>query len=960
MINSLIGVSTRRKFTDIRLTVESHRALETSLERSQTTPHKYRRLIPRETPSIIRATKLSVLAVNSLTREVLYGDQYNLYLVSLLSNSLVSYLSIGEFFKTELSRYTEKRQQDFVSQYALTSLSYLFALERLNIWALVINKRKLVFLSDSLELSTEHSIDTSGVLSCYASQKEDLIFTITSDGKINVWGVEINNDNVKKRSGQSDFEVRLTMKRLIPAGPHPFTKLGVSETPLSSLIAAANLGSELYVYDYQSGNIVLTLLPQDASKPPITAVAIRGECVVSVDTGLVLVVYSLSKGCELIRHTLPDYFNRIDDVMLETEDSAAGLLLLDSAGYIHDYSCRNKNILSSVLLRAAEYSGTSPATADRLSFTATVRPNSHTESNVMTKASRYLWYLDCERSGLRQLWVVYNRSLELIKLTAICHVVPIGYPIKYIRLCGLQRQEGEIACVTDDHDVLVVAQSGSELLFAPSPPSTFKRQSDQEAFMPAYSNLFIEASTFFTISDQGLVRTYDIESATASKDFKLTKQKISALALVPKYPSLGSYSKQLKQDYFLILGNTQGAVKVIEYDSKLSSLSLVKKYAAHTAVVEVIYLPKTRKVVTVGSEGLVKFMLCDEGYEWDTTAFKGTWEDVSTACVCGLDTILLGYHSGMLQSCYFGKFNGPPLIALLEYHRGGITQLAGLKNSNKDAVSADSLGTVVLWNLDNESPTRVFSLEFAVSSLCIFGNRSCESIFVLQGDKILQIHIQAVQLYAKSNLKTIKEFKSEVKAKRSKGKSAKVLPVRSTMDLKMKEMRVTNFNGYLMNYSSEVLRLNSLKTKVQKVRELVSRDVLAVAEDASRKSTTVHEVKDSLRGDQKILIFKRPKRPATTILQQNRLIRERRSAVLSIKRQGVVVPGEFLASTKVTTRMFKINAEPSAMSPKPCPHLSQLTHAEMFQAHQRPKTTTMKDLFYRRLVSRDGDLQGFK
>lgn len=928
------------------------------------TNYKYRRIIPTETPYVIRATKLAVFAVNSTTREALYGDQYNLYLVSLLSNSLVCFIPIVEFFKQELSRYAEKRQQDFVNQYAFTSLNWLFSLEKLNIWVIVVNKRKLVFLSDSLELSAEHNIDNTGILGCYVSRGDDLIFTLTGDGKIQVWSCEINFDTGKKR--QSEFEVRLTIKKLIPAGAFNFTKLSVSESIGSSLVAAANTAGEVHVYDYINGGQVVNLTPSDPSKPHITALALRVEFIVYADRNLTFVVYSLTGRVELIRMTLPESFIKVEKILIETDDTAAGVLLLDSCGTLHDYSIRSKDILSSITLRAfTEQMSASPLTAERQSFAATGKSASMMDSKQIARAPRYtnFWYLDCDKSGTRQLWVVYNRCLEVIKLLAIAHVVPVRYPISYIRpLSPLNPGSDDcpLACVTPTHDIILIkANLGVEVTFTPSLTTNFKRQQDQEAFSPEHSDLFYEANTLFTISDQGCFRTYDIDSNSASKDFKIAKQVISCITLVPKYPALETLNKQVKQDFYFILGNTHGAVKVVEYDAKQNSFSFFKRYAAFVSVVSVSYIPSVRKVAAIGREGLVKFLLCDEGYEWDSLSFNGTWENVSAAALCGVDTILLGYESGMVQSCYFGDFTGSPLISLLEFHRGRITEIQGLKLTNKEAVSADSLGLIVLWNLDQESPFRVFSMLNSVSSLSIFGARCCESIFIVQYSKILQLHISAAQPYVRLNLRIVKEFKQEVKAKRLKTKSAKVLPMRSVKDAEAKALKARNFNKYLMHYSSEVLALGSLKTRVQKAREYVSRDILTAFQHENRRTTSTNEAKDSIREQP---FFKRPRRPATKIIEHNRKIREKKQVALSIKRQGVEVPRELLALTKVTTAMFTHNAErpvmspltrmssptlsPLPMSPHPKPRISILTHGELKAANIRPKTTTMKDLFF--------------
>jgi hypothetical protein len=126
-----------------------------------------------------------------------------------------------------------------------------------------------------------------------------------------------------------------------------------------------------------------------------------------------------------------------------------------------------------------------------------------------------------------------------------------------------------------------------------------------------------------------------------------------------------------------------------------------------------------------------------------------------------------------------------------------------------------------------------------------------------------------------------------------------------------------------MHYSPEVLHLSSLKEKIKEARELASQDVATIAEMISRRTHSVHQPRNPM-------LFKRPSRPATIIMQDNIRTRKQRSAIQS----------KLLREQHRVLKSARVSPLKSDRSP--------------FVRKESRRAKTMKDLLFMKLVSRDG------
>ena len=75
-------------------------------------------------------------------------------------------------------------------------------------------RRKFVFFSDKLEISSEHAMDTNGLLDLKVHQEREEIITLKEEGKVEIWNYYLSN--------KTEFDIRVLMKRQIIVGGYIF------------------------------------------------------------------------------------------------------------------------------------------------------------------------------------------------------------------------------------------------------------------------------------------------------------------------------------------------------------------------------------------------------------------------------------------------------------------------------------------------------------------------------------------------------------------------------------------------------------------------------------------------------------------------------------------------------------------------------------------------------------------
>ena len=813
----------------------------------------YQRFQAASVPPILSNAHILSFAVNEYTRELLYVSTTHIALVSLVSLAELRTVPFSSLIRTENLRAGDRKFQEVLQQYQSYGLNFLNSLPNLNIWLGVINRRRVVCLSEELEVSNEVTLDSSGVVSLFVHPSTGDLFILGLEGKMFVFSVEYSFDAVRKRLATLyDFEIKISGKKQITIEV-PLSKAALSVGAATFILAVADSSApqvEIHIWNYTAGDKTYSILHSDSSGQHTTIQALTAShsTVAVLDSNRTLAIYDFLTRQELVRQCVGSSMGEVESLVLEDPDVTCGVYLLEATGRIGDF-VPGSGILST-------FTSTRP-TKER-----TPRlPKSPAQVTIVT-----------QYSGLKQLWLLVDGALDVVNLASIGHVTDLGRvsraEVRFEQLF-LYSEEGDVGVYDPRRERIVQRYEAICKGFT-------DKESPEGRFCPAFSAYLPDINFLAYISTNGLLKLYDLDSGIASINTFIPKKAYTAACFLPYPNSLTSFD--------CLLGTSLGEVLIFTYDKLTREVTLRRKFAPHSYVVGITKQPRTQRVMTVGREGVVRLLAWPE-YRWEASTLKGFWTDCSACAICGNSLLVLGYESGMLQTIYLSFGSVQSAASLLEYHLVRVTSICGLPNSNSEAISADSTGLLVLWNLDQSSPIKVFSVLQEVTTVALFGGLKSEKAFIVLKSACLFLSLRTKAQFMSVSMKELAKWKEEKVKKRTEYKGRKVLrraDMRSSSLASLEEI-IKKGNPQPLGFVTKLLK------KVTAAKAIVERDVLSISPE-KRLTEAPQRLEIKKMTDSWYRTYRN--RPLTRILEQNGLERLKKSVSKVITHFGEEIPNE--------------------------------------------------------------------
>ena len=841
----------------------------------------YLRFQESTVPPVISNGHIHSFAVNELTQELLYVTSSHIALVCLKTLSEIKRIPFMSLVRLDPNRTADRKFQEVLQQYVNFGLHFLNCLPHLNVWLGVINKRRVVCFSEELEVSNEVTLDSSGVVSLHVQPVTGDLFMLGTEGKIFVMTCEYSFENVRKRASIYDFEIKVSVKKQIGTDVN-LSKLVVTYTDFStyfiSTVDQVSLPAEIHIWNHSTGEKLPSLSHGDSQAVSILALAAFNSVLVLIDSTKLLCVYDYLTRTEIVRTALVGSVGNIEALVLEDCDITAGIYVLDSLGRLYDFvpglgldsvyvAQRHRDSLTPSQHRTVDKSGLPSFT--KISTQSPLKPYP-------------LIRLILQHTGLRQLWILSEGTIEVVNLGSIGRVTEM----KDIR--KVKKHGSHLLCYGDNGAVSLMDLDTGKCLtkIREVVQNLGDREHPNGLFVPVFTAFIQEINFIGFVSYSGLLKFYDLNTDTSSLNYFMQKKTLSAACFILNSQS-GSF-------FDSVFGTSIGEVLVLSYTSYSKEVTLRRKYAAHDYVVYIRHLPSLHKVLTVGREGVVRFLTYPE-YSWDTTFFRGFWNDCSACTLCGTSLLVLGYESGMLQTLYFSFGGSHPAVLLLEYHIYKITSVSGLSNSTSEAVSGDAAGNIVLWNLDQGKAVKVFSVLSHVTAVVIHGNLVSERLYAVVDSTVVSLSLKTKSEYVSRSYKEVKAWKEERIKKRTEYKGRKILKktqVRSGSLAALEEV-VRREGGAFST-------VDHLKRKVKVAEKLVKKDPLEIPQ-IRRNNDLFYKLEAKKLTDNWLRTFQA--RPMNHILELNNLERLKKSISKVIRYISPAIPAELAFSGRGVQRI---------------------------------------------------------
>lgn len=866
----------------------------------------YQRFQAASVPPLLSHAHILSFAVNEYTRELLYVSTAHIVLVSLVSLAEVRTVSFASLVRTESLRSGDRKFQEVLQQYQSYGLNFLNSLPHLNIWLGVLNRRRVVCLSEDLEVSNEVTLDTSGVISLFVHPITGDLFILGLEGKMFVFSVEYSFDAVRKRLATPfDFEIKISGKKQITIDV-PLSKATLSVGTATFILAVADTSApqvEIHIWNYTTGDKTYSILHSDSNgqHTAIQALTASHSTVAVLDSNKTLAIYDFLTRQELVRQSVGSSMGEVEALLLEDPDVTCGVYILETTGRIGDFV---------------------PGSGIVSTFTST-RPLKERTPRLLKFPAQVT--IVTQYSGLKQLWLLVDGVLDVVNLASIGHATDLGRiskaEVRFEQLF-LYSEEGDVEVYDPRRERIV--QRYEEIC-----KGFNDKESPEGRFTPVFSAYLPDINFLAYISTNGLLKLYDLDSGIASISTFIPKKTYTAACFLPFPNSTTSFD--------CLFGTSLGEVLIYTYNKLTREVTVKRKFAPHSYVVAITKQPRTQRVMTVGREGVVRLLAWPE-YRWETSVLKGFWTDCSACAICGNSLLVLGYESGMLQVIYLSFGSVQSAASLLEYHLVKITSICGLPNSNSEAISADLSGLLVLWNLDQSSPIKVFSVLQEVTTVALFGSSKGEKAFIVLKSVCLFLSLRTKTQFTSVSTKELAKWKEERVKKRTEYKGRKVLrkaEMRSSSLASLEEI-VKKGNPQPLGFVSKLLK------KVSAAKTIIERDVLSISPE-KRLTEAPQRVEIKKMTDSWYRTYRN--RPLTRILEQNGLERLKKSVSKVITHFGEEIPSELafngqglrkFSPALNTDRGIRLrHSRPSAGSPQPLTERKSSSRPFTSQTHSQ-------------------------
>ena len=843
-------------------------------------PATYHRFQPSSAPPVISNAHIHSFAINELTRELLYVSNSHITLVSLDSLAELKRIPFSNLIRTESIRQNDRKFQEVLQQYVNFGLNFLNSMPHLNIWLGVINKRRVVCLSEELEVSNEVTLDSSGVMAMSVHPTSGDVFVLGVEGKVFVLGIEYSFDAIRKRLPTLyDFEIKVNVKKQIGT-ESLLTHIAMSFGSPTYLVASAETTpfasqTEVHVWNYTTGEKTHSVMHGDGSGQggSVVAMAACGSLVALADSNKALVVYDFITKQELARYQL-GAIGPIEGVLVEDPDISAGVYVIDTNGKVYDF----------VLGSGISSTHTPGRPRDTQTPSVSRNPDRGSSAKLSTspiKPSPH-YTLITLHTGMKQLWLLVDGFLEVVNLASIGRVTDLHSITKV----EMRYETAYFYYGKGNVDVYDPRRERVTTRIDNIVTSFTDREHPEGLFIPAFFSYLPELNFMVYVSVNGLLKLYDLDSEVASINFVMQKKTFTSACFIPLHGSETTFD--------CVFGTSIGEILILSYDKLTREVTQRRKYAAHDQVVMVSYLHWVQKVMTIGREGSVRFLTWPD-YRWDNSVFRGFWSDCTACTLCGTSILLIGYESGMLQTLYLSFASAHPAAALLEYHIFAITCLCGLPNSNSEAVSGDSAGFIVLWNLDYSRPYKIFSVHEEVSAMALFGSLRSERLLVVMKSLSVFLSLRTKSEFVSVSPKEIAKWREDRLKKRTEYKGRKLI-----RKSEMRSSSLTSLEEVLKrDEKREIGAVSKLLKKVRVAKSIIERDPLAVSPH-KRQTDAAPKAEIKKMTDNWYRTYRN--RPLTRILEHNRVERLKRSVSKVIKHLGVDIPSELAFSGKVVRK----------------------------------------------------------
>ena len=833
-------------------------------------------------PPVIANGHIHSFAVNEVTQELLYVTSSHIALVSLQTLSELKRIPFSSLVRLDPARTADRKFQEVLQQYITFGLHFLHSLPHLNVWLGVINKRRIVCFSEELEVSNEVTLDSSGVVGLHVHPITGDLFMLGIEGKIFVITCEYSFEGVRKRVATVyDFEIKVSVKKQISLDVN-LTRLAVAYTDSCTYFLACTdqpaLPFDVHIWNHSSGEKLPSLSHGDSQPVSILALAAFNHILALIDSSKTLVIYDYLTRTEMVRTGLAGYVGNIEALVLEDCELTAGIYVLDSFGRLYDYvPGLGLDSLYSSLRTRDSLTPSQPRPIDKSSL-----PSSTRLFPLNTLKPSPLIRLVLHHTGLKQLWMLAEGTVEVVNLGSIGRATEMK-DVKKVEMKGNQAicygEKGEVALM--DMDTGKNAGKVREIL-----PNLADKEHPSGLFVPVFISFLPKLNFLALVSNSGLLKFYNLNSDTVSLNFFMQKKTLSAACFIPR--------TQCDSHFDTIFGTNIGEVLVLAYNSYTKEVTLQRKYAAHDLVVFIKYLPAVQRVLTVGREGVVRFLTFPE-YSWDTTFFKGFWSDCTAGALCGTSLLVLGYESGMLQTLYFSFGGSHPAVLLLEYHIFKVTSVSGLASSTTEAVSGDSAGNIVLWNVDQGRALKVFSVLDHISAVIIAGNEVCERLYAVVNSRIVALSLKTKSQYVSFSYKEVRVWKEERARKRTEYKGRKIIKKTQARSGSMVALdEAVRRQGVALGSVDHLVR------KVQVAEKWVSQDPLTI-QPQMRNNDSLYKLEAKKHTDKWLHTFQ--SRPMNRILELNSLERLKKSISRVIRYISPSIPAELAFSGRGLRRI---------------------------------------------------------
>lgn len=833
-------------------------------------------------PPVIANGHIHSFAVNEVTQELLYVTSSHIALVSLQTLSELKRIPFSSLVRLDPARTADRKFQEVLQQYITFGLHFLHSLPHLNIWLGVINKRRVVCFSEDLEVSNEVTLDSSGVVGLHVHPITGDLFMLGVEGKIFVITCEYSFEAARKRVASIyDFEIKVSVKKQISLDVN-LARLVVAYTENCTYFLACTdqpaLPFDIHVWNHSSGEKLPSLLHGDSQPVSILALAAFNNILALIDSSKTMVIYDYLARVEMVRTGLAGSVGNVEALVLEDSDLTAGIYVLDSLGRLYDYvPGLGLDSLYSSLRTRDSFTPSQPRLIDKSSL-----PSSTKLFPPVALKSLPLVRLVLHHTGLKQLWILAEGTVEIINLGSIGRVTDM----KDVR--KVEVKANQAICYGEREGVTLMDMDTGK--YIGKVREILANLSDKEhpsgLFVPVFTSFLPELNILALVSHSGLLKFYNLNSDAVSLNFYMQKKTLSAACFIPR--------TQSDSQFDTIFGTNVGEILVLAYNSYSKEVTLQRKYAAHDFVVFIKYLPTLQRVLTVGSEGVIRFLTFPD-YSWDTTFFKGFWSDCTAGALCGTSLLVLGYESGMLQTLYFSFSGSHPAVLLLEYHIFKVTSVSGLASSTAEAVSGDSAGNIVLWNVDQGRALKVFSVLEHVAAVIIAGNEVCERLYAVVSGRVVALSLKTKSKYVSFSYKEVRLWKEERARKRTEYKGRKIVKKTQARSGSMVALdEAVRRQGVTLGSVDHLVR------KVQVAEKWVSQDPLAI-QPQRRSNDSLYKLEAKKLTDNWLRTFQT--RPMNHILEHNSLERLKKSISRVIRYISPSIPAELAFSGRGLRRI---------------------------------------------------------